>query len=70
MDLGFDSVMVDMSHYSPEENASKTKELTKRAHEMGITVEAEMGRTDGAEVEVLDPHIAGDRFRLQGGADG
>lgn len=59
MDLGFDSVMVDMSHYSPEENASKTKELTKRAHEMGITVEAEMGRIDGAEDGVEAPDMEG-----------
>ena len=42
MDLGFDSVMVDMSHHSPEENARLTEELTKRAHSMGITVEAEV----------------------------
>jgi len=59
MDLGFDSVMVDMSHYSPEENASKTKELTERAHDMGITVEAEMGRIDGAEDGVEAPDMEG-----------
>jgi fructose-bisphosphate aldolase, class II len=59
MDLGFDSVMVDMSHYSVEENASKTKELTKRAHEMGVTVEAEMGRIDGAEDGVEAPDMEG-----------
>ncbi len=59
MDLGFDSVMVDMSHYEPAENAAKTKELTKRAHEMGITVEAEMGRIDGAEDGVEAPDMEG-----------
>lgn len=59
MDLGFDSVMVDMSHYSPEENAKFTKELTERAHEMGISVEAEMGRIDGAEDGVEAPDMEG-----------
>jgi fructose-bisphosphate aldolase, class II len=59
MDLGFDSVMVDMSHYSPEENAKFTKELTQRAHGMGIAVEAEMGRIDGAEDGVEAPDMEG-----------
>lgn len=59
MDLGFDSVMVDMSHHSPEENARLTKELTIRAHSMGITVEAEMGRIDGAEDGVEAPDMEG-----------
>lgn len=59
MDLGFDSVMVDMSHYSPEENAKFTKELTERAHSMGISVEAEMGRIDGAEDGVEAPDMEG-----------
>lgn len=59
MDLGFDSVMVDMSHYSPEENAKFTKELTARAHGMGIAVEAEMGRIDGAEDGVDAPDMDG-----------
>lgn len=59
MDLGFDSVMVDMSHYTPEENAKFTKELTKRAHGMGISVEAEMGRIDGAEDGVEAPDMEG-----------
>lgn len=59
MDLGFDSVMVDMSHHSPEENARLTAELTQRAHAMGITVEAEMGRIDGAEDGVEAPDMEG-----------
>ena len=59
MDLGFDSVMVDMSHYEPAENAAKTKELTQRAHGMGIAVEAEMGRIDGAEDGVEAPDMEG-----------
>lgn len=59
MDLGFDSVMVDMSHHAPEENQRLTGELTKRAHAMGITVEAEMGRIDGAEDGVEAPDMDG-----------
>ena len=46
---GFDSIMVDMSHYEKAENLRLTKELTVYCHERGIAVEAEPGRIEGGE---------------------
>ncbi|KAF2488821.1 putative fructose-bisphosphate aldolase [Lophium mytilinum] len=51
---GFDSIMVDMSHYEKEENLRLTTELTKYCHERGIAVEAEPGRIEGGEDGVSD----------------
>ena len=45
----FDSIMVDMSHYSKDENLRLTRELTIYCHERGIAVEAEPGRIEGGE---------------------
>ena len=54
-DLGaFDSIMVDMSHYSKEENLALTKELTAYCHERGIATEAEPGRIEGGEDGVAE----------------
>lgn len=46
---GFDSIMVDMSHYERDENLRLTRELTDYCHERGIATEAEPGRIDGGE---------------------
>lgn len=51
---GFDSIMVDMSHYEKEENLSLTRELTKYCHERGIATEAEPGRIEDGEDGVAD----------------
>lgn len=51
---GFDSIMVDMSHYEKHENLAKTKELTAYCHERGIATEAEPGRIEGGEDGVAD----------------
>ncbi|KAI9685105.1 MAG: hypothetical protein M1820_010841 [Bogoriella megaspora] len=51
---GFDSIMVDMSHYEKEENLRLTKELTAYCHERGIATEAEPGRIEGGEDGVGD----------------
>ncbi|KAL1975442.1 hypothetical protein VTN31DRAFT_3834 [Thermomyces dupontii] len=51
---GFDSIMVDMSHYDKEENLAKTRELTAYCHERGIATEAEPGRIEGGEDGVAD----------------
>lgn len=40
---GFSSVMIDASTYPLEENITRTKEVVKLAHALGITVEAELG---------------------------
>ena len=58
---GFTSIMFDGSHYPIEENIEKTKELVKIAHNMGLSLEAEVGSIGGEEDgvvgggEVADP---------------
>jgi fructose-bisphosphate aldolase class II len=49
---GFTSVMFDGSHYDYEENVAKTTEVTRYAHERGISVEAELGKLAGVEDDV------------------
>lgn len=51
---GFDSIMIDMSHYEKEENLRLTAELTQYCHERGIACEAEPGRIEGGEDGVGD----------------
>ncbi|CAN6624194.1 hypothetical protein TRVA0_009S02960 [Trichomonascus vanleenenianus] len=53
IDMGFDSVMIDMSRLSPEENKIQTKKLAAIAHSKQVATEAELGRIDGAEDGVL-----------------
>lgn len=50
-----DSVMVDGSEYSLEENILWTSKMAKIAHENGIIVEAELGRLAGEEVPSIIP---------------
>lgn len=50
---GFSSIMFDGSHYPIEENIEKTKELVKIAHEMGLSLEAEVGSIGGEEDGVV-----------------
>lgn len=51
VDAGFDSVMIDASYLSLEENIARTKEVVDYAHAKGVIVEAEMGRIKGGGVE-------------------
>ncbi|KAI9928429.1 hypothetical protein ASPWEDRAFT_38725 [Aspergillus wentii DTO 134E9] len=51
---GFDSIMVDMSHYEKEENLALTRELVGYCHARGIVTEAEPGRIEGGEDGVAD----------------
>ncbi|KAF2089285.1 putative fructose-bisphosphate aldolase [Saccharata proteae CBS 121410] len=51
---GFDSIMVDMSHYDKAENLSLTRELVAYCKERGIATEAEPGRIQGGEDGVGD----------------
>lgn len=51
---GFESIMVDMSHYEKEENLRLTKELTAYCHGKGIATEAEPGRIEGGEDGIGD----------------
>lgn len=43
MDLGFTSIMYDCSTDSYEQNVQKVAEMTKLAHDRGVTVEGELG---------------------------
>ncbi|PYI17969.1 putative fructose-bisphosphate aldolase [Aspergillus japonicus CBS 114.51] len=51
---GFDSIMIDMSHYSKAENLALTRELVAYCHARGIATEAEPGRIEGGEDGVSD----------------
>ena len=45
--------MFDGSHYPIEENVEKTKELVTVAHQIGISIEAEVGSIGGEEDGVV-----------------
>lgn len=49
LEMGFDSLMVDGSHLSFEENISYTKDVSFLAHSKKMLVEAELGRLSGTE---------------------
>ena len=53
LEAGFSSIMFDGSHYPIDENVAKTTELVKLAHEMGVSVEAEVGSIGGEEDGVV-----------------
>ena len=53
-ELPFDSIMVDMSHHSKEENLAKTRELVAYCQARGKATEAEPGRIEGGEDGVSD----------------
>lgn len=52
IDLGFDSVMIDGSSLSFEENIKLTKKVVNYAHKKGVFVEAELGVLAGVEDNV------------------
>ncbi|GMF04717.1 catalytic activity protein [[Candida] boidinii] len=51
--LPFDSIMVDMSHYSREDNLKHTRELVEYCNQYKIATEAEPGRIEGGEDGIL-----------------
>ncbi len=53
LEAGFSSIMFDGSHYPILENVEKTKEVIKKAHSMGVSVEAEVGGIGGEEDGVV-----------------
>ncbi len=56
MDLGYDSIMVDGSRLSLDENIKITKEVVEAAHKKDIPVEAELGAVMGHEEGPLPPY--------------
>lgn len=53
IDGGFTSVMIDGSHLPFEENIAVTKKVVEYAHARGVWVEAELGRIEGVEEDVV-----------------
>lgn len=77
IEAGFNSVMIDASHYDFDENVRITKEVVDFAHAKGVIVEAELGKLGGIEEHVsveekdarlTDPEEAVD-FVAQTGCD-
>ena len=53
IDSGFySSVMIDASHHPFEENIAITKRVVERAHDKGMSVEAELGMLGGVEEDI------------------
>ena len=50
---GFSSIMFDGSHFPIDENIAKTTELVHAAHNMGLSIEAEVGSIGGEEDGVV-----------------
>jgi len=50
---GFTSIMFDGSHFPIEENVAKTTELVNAAHNLGLSIEAEVGAIGGEEDGVI-----------------
>ena len=53
IDGGFTSVMIDGSHLPFDENIAVTKKVVEYAHDRGVWVEAELGRIEGVEEDVV-----------------
>ena len=53
IEAGFSSIMFDGSHYAFDENVQKTKEMIARAHQNGMSIEAEVGSIGGEEDGVV-----------------
>lgn len=50
---GFTSIMFDGSHFPIEENVAKTTELVNVSHNLGLSIEAEVGSIGGEEDGVV-----------------
>ena len=50
---GFTAIMFDGSHYDIEENVAKTSELVNVSHQLGLSIEAEVGSIGGEEDGVV-----------------
>jgi fructose-bisphosphate aldolase class II len=76
IDSGFySSVMIDASHFPLDENVAITRRVVERAHDKGISVEAELGMLGGVEEDIAvderhasltDPDEAAEFVRLSG----
>lgn len=62
VDAGYQSVMIDASTCSLEENIAQTREVVEYAHARGVVVEAEIGKILGRGVE---SNYQGDDYLVQ-----
>ncbi len=53
IEYGFNSVMIDASSHSFEENIRITAEVVKEAHDKGVSVEGEIGVVGGVEDDIV-----------------
>ena len=53
IEAGFSSIMFDGSHFPIDENVAKTTELVNVAHNLGLSIEAEVGAIGGEEDGVI-----------------
>lgn len=53
LEAGYTSVMIDGSHDSFEENITKSRQVVDKAREIGIPVEAELGKVGGKEDDLV-----------------
>lgn len=49
---GWTSLMIDASHFDFQENIEKTKRIVEMAHQVGVGVEAELGKIGGVEDDI------------------
>lgn len=56
MAAGWDSVMIDASHFPLAENIRITGGVVSRAHVLGIDVEGELGTIEGVEEDISHSH--------------
>jgi fructose-bisphosphate aldolase class II len=56
MAVGWDSVMIDASHFPLAENIRITAKVVSRAHALGIDVEGELGTIEGVEEDISHSH--------------
>ena len=66
---GFTSIMFDGSHYPIEENVAKTKELVAVSHNLGLSIEAEVGSIGGEEDGVVGAGECADPEKCKAIAD-
>jgi len=60
-DLGVSSIMVDAAHLPYLDNVELTRSFARRAHDVGLWVEAELGEVGGKDGGPIQAHAPGTR---------
>ena len=61
-DTGWDSIMMDFSHLSFEENIANTREMAEYAHSRNVAIEGEIGVISGVEEDIVSDEAVGADF--------